>query len=284
MDVDNNPRSTVFAIIIFVVGLLLLLLNTYGLSQSLRPDGLVTPHLRFGERDLRLSEEQFFASVERGPSESDIDFARRMTTVIADGMAHVHWERYPEDQFNQRVPVWENYILWAMGKVSGIPEFERYHFSNPAKSMSRGIGICGDASMLMSQLLDSNGISNRLVTVPGHVLVEAKIDNRWVTFDPDFGVVLGTAAADLASNAQRIGSIYRAHGFKYYEVAFIEDRLAFPPTYWNGVSHFITKKYYFEKVSYLLKWLIPVALMLAGGSALVLRFRKRSAWRGRAYS
>ena len=31
--------------------------------------------------------------------------------------------------------------------------------------------------------------------------------------------------------------------------------------YWNGTSHFITKKYYFEKIAYVVKWALPVILL-----------------------
>jgi hypothetical protein len=58
-----------------------------------------------------------------------------------------------------------------MGKYSGIPEYERYHFSNPYNSIERGIGICGDASILMSQMLEKNGIEADILTFPGHVVV-----------------------------------------------------------------------------------------------------------------
>ena len=30
--------------------------------------------------------------------------------------------------------------------------------------------------------------------------------------------------------------------------------------YWNGTSHFITKKYYFEKIAYVVKWALPLSL------------------------
>jgi hypothetical protein len=41
--------------------------------------------------------------------------------------------------------------------------------------MERGIDICGDASMIMSQILERNGIESKIVTFPGHVVVAATI-------------------------------------------------------------------------------------------------------------
>jgi hypothetical protein len=35
-------------------------------------------------------------------------------------------------------------------------------------------------------------------------------------------------------------------------------------TVWDGVEHFMTKKYYFEKLAYLLKWPTPIIFILLG--------------------
>ncbi|WOJ95054.1 transglutaminase domain-containing protein [Congregibacter variabilis] len=225
--------------------------------------------LRFAERDLKLTEAQLKKESRRRTGEGAGEYAERLTKVIADGLAHIHWEQYPVDRFNQRVPFWENYILWAMSVFTPIPEYRRYHFSNPEKSMERGIGICGDASILMSQLLEREGIRSRLITVPGHVLVEALINGAWQTFDPDFGVVLGSPASELAINAGSVANLYKEQGFKYYEAAFIEDALAASPTYWDGVKHFITKKHYFEKFAYVFKWILPLVFLAFGVMVLI---------------
>lgn len=142
-----------FLTVAFLVGLTLLGLNLYGLTKSLRPEGLNPEVLRFRQNDLTLSKNAFFSSSVRLKSESDYNYATRLTHVIARGMAHVHWERFDPSVYNQMIPVWENFILYLMGKFSGIPEFERYHFTIPEKSMERGVGLCGDASMLLSELL-----------------------------------------------------------------------------------------------------------------------------------
>ncbi|MFT6836447.1 MAG: hypothetical protein ACJA0H_002497 [Francisellaceae bacterium] len=71
----------------------------------------------------------------------------------------------PAEQFNQLIPIWENYFIYFMGVFSGIPEYERYHFANYQRSLERGIGLCGDASMVISQLLDKQNISNKILTL-----------------------------------------------------------------------------------------------------------------------
>lgn len=245
-----------------VTGLVLLGLNLTGLALSLRPVDMSAANYRFGERDLRLDLQEFEVAVNRKLGESELDYANRLTHVIADGIAHIHWERYSPDKFNQRVPAWENYILWAMGHVTDIPEYRRYHFSDVRKSMERGIGICGDASMLMSQLLERNKIPNRIISMPGHVVVEADLGGDTRVFDPDFGVTFESSITELKNSPSDFRRAYLDRGYRVSEVRALERSLALRHRYWDGVSHFITKKYYFEKFSYLVKWALPVALLL----------------------
>jgi hypothetical protein len=168
--------------------------------------------LRFGDIDVSLDKEEFLQSSKMLPNENPIDYSKRLTSVIASGIAHIHWERYDSSKFNQLVPIWENWALYAMGKFSGIPEYERYHYSNPQKSMERGIGICGDASMIMSQVLKNNGIESKIISFPGHVMVAANIQNQSFVFDPDFGVVLESSLEELNKNPELVDGAYSAVG------------------------------------------------------------------------
>lgn len=247
---------------LFIVGAGLFATNIYGLFQTLRPANFETHELRFGNSDISLSKESFREQVARKTGESELDYSKRITSVIADGIAHIHWEAFDPDKFNQTVPFWENYILWAMGKLKVTPEFERYHFSNVEKSIERGIGICGDASMMMSQLLDRQGIPNQIITVPGHVMVEAQFDENKIVFDPDFGVVLPGSAQHLNQNPQEIGNAYSSLGYTENDDVFMTNSFSIKVNYWDGIQHFITKKYYFEKLAYILKWLLPLLFML----------------------
>lgn len=256
-----------------VLAIALISLNFYGLTQSLRPDNLVSQHLRFKELDMTISPSIFKANVEKKVKETDKQYASRLTHVIASGLAHIHWEKYEPGEFNQRVPVWENYILYLMGIITNIPEYERYHYANPYRSIERGIGICGDASMIMSQMLDKNGIVNKIVTVPGHVMVEAKISGKTALYDPDYGVVLNYSADALHANPEHLNQLYINQGFELADELFLKNSFSQGHQFWDGASHFITKKYYFEKLAYILKWLIPLILGLFGIWSL---FKKRA--------
>lgn len=242
---------------------MLLALNLYGLTKTLRPEGLNPEVLRFSQNDLTLSKADFFNSSLRVIAETDYQYATRLTHVISNGMAHVHWERFDPNQYHQTVPVWENFILHLMGRFSGIPEFERYHFTIPEKSIERGVGLCGDASMLLSELLLREGISNKIITVPGHVMVEASIGGVKTLLDPDFGVVLRHDVATYLASPEQLELEYNLSGFVSNGEQVVSKGIRSGKVeYWSGPAHFVTKKYYFERASYIFKWLIPMVLLI----------------------
>jgi len=250
------------AVLVFSFGSALLAINLYGLTRSLAPSGIMQEHLRFKDKDVTMSKVEFKAELPRKLAESDTDYAARLTLAIAATMAHIHWLDYPPQKFNQRVPIWENYILYFMGLFSGIPEYERYHFSNPQKSIERGIGICGDTSILLSQLLSQQGIVNKIVTYPGHVVVEAQYGLKKQLLDADYGVVLKHDVEFYHNHPEQMISEYRTAGFVNDAEEILANGLQENYMHWNGASHFITKKFYFEKVSYWLIWFIPVLLLI----------------------
>lgn len=251
-------------IVFFCIGTCLLLMNLYGLTQSLRPEGLTPDVLRFGVNDISINHEELKSRIKKKVNETDELFARRITYDLAAGIAHIDWQEYDPDKYHQRVPIWENFILHIIGVLSPIPEFERYHFTDPQRSIERGIGICGDASMTLSGLLDANKIENKIVSFPGHVMVEAYIGNKTYLLDADFGVVLNNgidyyknASDELISDFQSQlgrkgdGELVVAKGIKAGKIQ-----------HWDGTEHFVTKKYYFEKAAYILKWFIPFVLLV----------------------
>ncbi|MFT6087123.1 MAG: hypothetical protein ACI9DS_001586 [Glaciecola sp.] len=247
-----------FLSFILVISGGLMLLNIYGLTQDLRPKNLTADVLRFGERDVQLSKDDFFKLIEKNHQESSIEYAKRVTRVIADGTAHLEWESHDPVSFHQLVPAWENWIIFLMGKYSGIPEYERYHFSNPYKSIERGIGICGDASIVMSQMLEKNGIEAQILTFPGHVVVTANIDTQQFIFDADFGVVIPSSAEQLNKDVGVLRGLYSSQGHPESDDRFFEYTYSKEFKVWEGPEHFITKKFYFEKFAYVAKWIVPL--------------------------
>jgi alpha-ketoglutarate-dependent taurine dioxygenase len=137
--------------------------------------------------------------------------------------------------------------------------------------LERGIGICGDASMIMSQILDEQNISNKILTFPGHVVVAATFeDGKQYILDADFGVVIPYPLNEFATSSPEIAKLYSEAGSHMGHFLLFQKIYKENYKQWDGVQHFITNKYYFEKFAYWLKWPLPIFMILIG----VLMWRK----------
>lgn len=244
-----------------VVSVCLLTINTVGLFKDIRPENINSTHLRFNN-ESQLAEKDALNLLIMKHDEDKTSYSHRVNSVVSQSLLHIHWKKYDNQKFNQLIPVWENYFLYLMGTFSGIPEFERYHFSDYQRSIERGIGICGDASMILSQVLDNNNIYNKIITFPGHVLTMATIDDNTITLDPDFGIVIPASPDEIKISPSLVKPYYKEAGYSEREINNLVKKYAGSYEVWHGVEHFITKKYYFEKVAYALKWPLPILLFI----------------------
>jgi hypothetical protein len=252
----------IFYFITLLAGCFLLMINLYGLNRNIRVDDFSDEYLRFTQ-DQPANFDATMLELIRHTDESDIHYASRVTHVVARGISHVEWLDFPAQQFNQLIPIWENYFLYFMGVFSGIPEYERYHYANYHRSLERGIGLCGDASMVISQLLNQQKINNKILTFPGHVVVLASFDKgEQYILDADFGVVVPYSSNEIAAKSTEIAKLYLDAGYPMSDFEFFKSMYQQDFKVWNGVQHFITKKYYFEILVYWLKWPFPLFMVL----------------------
>jgi hypothetical protein len=261
-------------ILLFCTGCILNAINIYGLNQDIRTNFIPQEHLKF-ENDQTLSYAESIDEIQRLSHETDLNYAIRLNKVISKSLAHVHWTRYDNKLYNQLIPIWENYFLYFMGVFSNISEYKRYHFADYKKSLYRGVGMCGDASMVMSQLLTKSNIKNKIISYPNHVVVSAKFkDNQELIFDADFGVVIPHSPQEIYRNPTLVISPYEDDNYPKEKLSGLI--LTYEPNFkeWNNVKHFITKKYYFEKFVYWLKWPFPIFITLLS-IYLYLKFYKK---------
>ena len=204
------PRSGtgILRIITFAAGLGLLISAIYGQVVGMRVAELIPESdLRF-ENDLTLSAEETLEQLQRLPAESDLEFVQRATFTIQAGLAHLdRWYEYDPGLYNQLVPFTENPLLNLLGRYSGMPQIERYHFSDYRRTLERGIGVCGDHAIVLSSVLDENGIDNVLLSSRGggHIVVEvSNSSDAQGIYDSDFGIVL----PGLAKNSMTDQSVF----------------------------------------------------------------------------
>lgn len=258
-----------------IAGALLLLLNLYGLTRSLRRDDLRAERTVRFPNDLQLSLEETRAQLRRLPGESKSDFGLRATTVVQRGIAHIVWDSPLVEKYHLRVPPWENYLLYAASFVRP-QEFQRYHFRNSERTIERGVGICGDSACVLSTVLEREAIESRVLAFPGHVVVEANLGAetpQWWILDPDFGVAVPGDLKTLRRDPQRVIDVYAQAGYSKDELNDLRSIYRQPGRRFASAFDFSPKRAYFEEAMYVLKWALPLALMAA---ALGLRGRSRS--------
>ena len=259
-------KKTLYYGVIFI-GVFLFGLNGYGLFCDIRPNnlGLFDEDLRFAG-DISIGYEDFEAQLAElkalPPSKAIV---KTVTQLVSKSLTHLDWERVDPVEYHQLVPAWENFILYLMGRFSGLEYYERYHYTNFHRSVERGIGICGDASMVLSQVLDQLGISNRVVAFPDHVVVSVDDPSFNVVADPDYGVVMDYNLDKLVSDPQLAYGSYLASGYSAAEALGItriymkKHNIVF-----ESAFLFVPKRFIFESMSYILKWLIPMAFITIG--------------------
>ncbi|UDL03328.1 hypothetical protein [Marinobacter sp. CA1] len=258
---------TGIVLIAVVLGLTLLAINLYGLSQPLRKPGLgVTEldQLRFVPKEVVSYHRSLALIDELAELDSPHVVAERANQITNASLVHVDWKRVDPVAYRQLVPVWENYFLWAIGRFSGLPQFERYHYADYRRNLKRGIGICGDASTILSSVLDRYDIDNRIVSFAGgHVIVEYQVPGEESArlLDPDFGVPLTVSLDQLLADPGQVRDAYLAAGYSAAEVDYLVEIYGSRYALFDDTYHFMTKRYLFENMSYVMKWLLPVGLL-----------------------
>lgn len=78
-----------------------------------------------------------------------------------------------------------NWVLYALGKAH--PKFRAIR--DPETILKRGhSSLCGDVSYALARLANRAGIEGRLVSLEGHVVMEARYGGKWRMYDPDYEV------------------------------------------------------------------------------------------------
>jgi hypothetical protein len=261
--------SVVLCRVAFAVGLCLLAATITGRFASLRPDNIESLV------DNRGGVLAFPLSKVIAATKSDVigteNYVRTINEAIAKGVLHHFYQT--DKGVDLSVPFTENFILY-LGKYIWPGEFRRYEFFDYRRALERGLGNCSQKSIIETEILKEKGIRSHILSLidedisgDGHVVVAVEVepDNWWIA-DPDFGVVIPHSIDTIETNPQLVAGYYKQAGFdeviqddmvSLYDKPgnVLSDRYA-------GARGYSLKKYYFEKASYVLIWVIPLALML----------------------
>jgi hypothetical protein len=255
----------------------LLCINIFGLFRSLRNPAIYSEEKTLRNRigDITIKYPEIETDLARHTDESDKDFAIRINKVVNDGFAH-YWKEEGITKYNMRVPVWENYLLYAASYIK--PKvYRQYEFSNYKKDLERGVGLCSSHCIVLKGALNKNGIYADLWDIAGHVVLRTKVaENEWYLLDPDFGVVVPFDTAAVQANPEIVRPYYKDMAKLYYPDAkspYTVDHVV--EIYGREGNHIYTVDNWFEYFSYWAKWIIPLLLMTAYSIDLAQRINNK---------
>jgi hypothetical protein len=250
--------------VLLVIGIILLGFNIYGLFKTMRNPALYEEEhtLRNRVNDVTIRYPEIKKMLEKGENESNIDFAVRINKVVNDGFAH-YWKKEGIKKYYLRVPVWENYLLFAASYINP-KRYERYEFSNYHKNLERGVGLCSTHSTIVKGVLLDNGIKAELLDVGGrHVVVRAELnDTDTYILDPDYGYVVPYDTAAITANQELVRPAYANMADLYYHDAVDPYTTDLLVKIFGDHKHVYSVENWFEGFSYWAIWIIPFLLML----------------------
>jgi len=254
----------IFNKILLAVGILLLCINIFGLFKTMRNPEVYSEEKNIRNRvnDISIKYPEILEMLKRKPNENNVDFGVRINKVVNDGFIH-YWKTAGIDKYHERVPVWENYLLYAASYIN--PEkYRMYEFSNYKKNLERGVGLCSTHSTIVKGVLLENGIKAELLDVGGHhVVVRAELnDTATYMLDPDYGIFVPHDTAAITANPELVREPYKNMAELYYPDAVDPYTTEILVKIFGDRKHVYSVENWFETFSYWAIWIIPFILML----------------------
>jgi len=166
------------ALVAAALGLFLLALNAWGQFLTLRPEALKRDWPDSLAATMRSYPDalQSLRELEGTPL---ADYVQQVNSVVHETLVHLRPQQisaagYTDDKLvsalNLRVPIWENYLLYALSFIK--PDtYRSYEFCSARKALERGVGECGQQSLTVVDLLHSHGIDAGFIDWSAHHVV-----------------------------------------------------------------------------------------------------------------
>jgi len=198
-----------------------------------------------------------FSSLNHQENEEPEAYIKRLMTTVNGHMIHY------QPQMREITPLRENWILYLLSFIP-FPYLGYYEFMNYKRALKKGYGLCSQISFTITAVLKKNNFEAYVIRFPGHVIASAMVEDHHYLIDGDYNILLPYSIEELQNHLDIIDKYYGNVGFKNTEE--LKSIYKKPYTFVPHGKIFI--KTIFEETAYILKWIIPLILMLIGFKGL----------------
>lgn len=254
--------------VVFLIGVILFAINIGGIFIPLRNEQIYIEKGTAFEDDIVLTEDELWKEIDTDTSDIS-SYVTHLNFSVNRGVAH-YWRDEGVDKYRLRIPIYENYFLYAASWI--YPSvFQKYEFSHYKKAIERGVGLCSEHAIIISEILKEKGIDSKIIGLDGHVVAMAlinKSDDQWWILDADYGVVIPHGIDEIEHNPSMIEPYYAQAGYDSVLINVLVDIYqAKGNKVVNGVREYdwrlrsYSLRYYLESVTYFLKWMLPLLML-----------------------
>jgi hypothetical protein len=212
---------------------------------------------------------------------TEIVFVREMMIAVNRRMTNIH-RKYLQTDSALRVPLTQNWLLWLAGFH---PRFRDYDFADPYHSLRRGLGMCDVQSKTLARLLKEDGLKTGIWGGNVHVVSWVETTQGHYFVDPDYGVMVAGTPDNVSLQQPKVMNAYRN---MLQQGVFEKAVDTIKIHYFEGSNNYnkdievldktskMTRKFMVERYAFILKWLLPIALLLPLAILLLARSRRQA--------
>ncbi len=258
-----KKNSSLF-IILFIGGIILLVENVFGLLTTLRNPEIYSERNVTFPNDINLTEDQVYSVINSDRTDLKA-YVTKVTMAVNNGIAD-YWDEEGAEKYNLRIPFHENYILF-MGSFIMPEKFHLYEFTDYKRGLERGVGMCSQHAIILSEVLYEKGIKSKIIGLSGHVVATAQVDKKadeWWVLDPGDGVVIPFDLETIEKNPQIIKPYYSDAGYDEQTISKLIEHYGAEGNVVSsgyGIGDYAKVTNYLEQASYILIWVIPILLI-----------------------
>lgn len=256
--------------ILFILGVGLLIINIAGLFISLRNESIYQE-----KAGINLTETQMYQMINE-PVNNRKEYITNLNDAVHKGIAH-YWRDAGINKYNLRIPFYENYLLYIASYLDP-EEYLKYEFYDYRRAVERGVGLCSQQAIIVSEILLEKGIPSFIIGLSGHVVLRAQADakrDEWWVLDPDYGIVIPHDIDIIEKNPKITRSFYAQAGYKLKTIDSLgkiyEKTEGYVVRSKPGAKGYRIKRYRAEHIFYFLKWILPFIFIITS----VILFIKR---------